>query len=276
MPNIGFFHPQIVHFVIVGAGLGIFFRWVSLTGKFKWTNPAATALIVIGAAAAYFAVRSGTDAHGVTERIPGAVRAVQEHEEEGIDLRNLLLVIGALELAFLVPALAKWRKFGMMATAALGVWGAFEIYETGQAGGELVYSYAGGIGTRSGDTTDVNNLLKAGLYHRAALSRAQKNDAGAAAGYAELAAKFPEDQTAQIMGAESLIIDKKDFAEALTALAKIPMPADTARTYRRYQLAKVDAYIGAGKKDSARMILEPMAAKAPTNKALQDRLEKVK
>ncbi|MCX5755975.1 MAG: hypothetical protein NTX19_07650 [Gemmatimonadetes bacterium] len=276
MPNIGFFHPQIVHFVIVGAGLGIFFRWVSLTGKFKWTNPAATALIVIGAAAAYFAVRSGTDAHGVTERIPGAVRAVQEHEEEGIDLRNLLLVIGALELAFLVPALAKWRKFGMMATAALGVWGAFEIYETGQAGGELVYSYAGGIGTRSGDTTDVNNLLKAGLYHRAALSRAQKNDAGAAAGYAELAAKFPEDQTAQIMGAESLIIDKKDFAGALTALAKIPMPADTARTYRRYQLAKVDAYIGAGKKDSARMILEPMAAKAPTNKALQDRLEKVK
>jgi len=276
MPNIGFFHPQIVHFVIVGAGLGIFFRWVSLTGKFKWTNPAATALIVIGAAAAYFAVRSGTDAHGVTERIPGAVRAVQEHEEEGIDLRNLLLVIGALELAFLVPALGKWRKFGMMATAALGVWGAFEIYETGQAGGELVYSYAGGIGTRSGDTTDVNNLLKAGLYHRAALSRAQKNDAGAAAGYAELAAKFPEDQTAQIMGAESLIIDKKDFAGALTALAKIPMPADTARTYRRYQLAKVDAYIGAGKKDSARMILEPMAAKAPANKALQDRLEKAK
>jgi len=276
MPNIGFFHPQIVHFVIVGAGLGIFFRWVSLTGKFKWTNPAATALIVIGAAAAYFAVRSGTDAHGVTERIPGAVRAVQEHEEEGIDLRNLLLVIGALELAFLVPALGKWRKFGMMATAALGVWGAFEIYETGQAGGELVYSYAGGIGTRSGDTTDVNNLLKAGLYHRAALSRAQKNDAGAAAGYAELAAKCPEDQTAQIMGAESLIIDKKDFAGALTALAKIPMPADTARTYRRYQLAKVDAYIGAGKKDSARMILEPMAAKAPANKALQDRLEKAK
>ena len=54
------------------------------------------------------------------------------------------------------------------------------------------------------------------------------------------------------------------------------MPADTARTYRRYQLAKVDAYIGAGKKDSARMILEPMAAKAPTNKALQDRLEKGK
>jgi uncharacterized membrane protein len=276
MPNLALFHPQIVHFVIAGAGLGLFFRWVSLTGKFKWTDGAATALIVIGAVAAFFAVRSGTDAHGVTERIPGAVRAVQEHEEEGIDLRNLLLVIGALELAFLVPALAKWRKFGMMATAALGVWGAFEIYETGKAGGELVYSYAGGIGTRSGDTTDVNRLVMAAIYHRATLSRTQKNDAGAAAGFADLAARFPEDQTAQIMGAESLILDKKDYAGALTALAKIPMPADTARTYNRYQLARVDAYLGAGKKDSARMILEPLAAKFPTQKRITDRMEKVK
>lgn len=276
MPNIGLFHPQIVHFVIAGAGLGIFFRWVSLTGKFKWTDGAATALIVIGAVAAYFAVQSGTDAHGVTERIPGAVRAVQEHEEKGIELRNLLLVIGALELVFLVPAVAKWRKFGLIASAVAGLWGGWMIYETGQAGGVLVYSFAGGVGTRSGDTTDVNNLLKAAMYHRAALSRTQKNDAGAAAAFSELAAKFPEDQTAQIMGAESLTIDRKDYAGALVALAKIPMPADTARTYRRYQFARVDAYIGAGKKDSARMILEPMAAKAPTNKALQDRLEKAK
>ena len=143
-------------------------------------------------------------------------------------------------------------------------------------GGELVYSYAGGVGTRSGDTTDVNNLVKAALYNRAALSRTQKNEAGAAAGFAELAAKFPEDQTIQIMGAESLVIDTKDYAGALTALAKIPQPADTARTYRRYLLAKVDAYIGAGKKDSAKAILEPLVAKAPNNKALQTRMEKLK
>ena len=78
------------------------------------------------------------------------------------------------------------------------------------------------------------------------------------------------------MGAESLILDKKDFAGALAALAKIPMPPDTARAYRRYQIARADAYIGAGKKDSARMILEPMLTKAPTNKALIDRMEKAK
>jgi hypothetical protein len=78
------------------------------------------------------------------------------------------------------------------------------------------------------------------------------------------------------MGAESLVIDAKDYAGALTALAKIPQPADTARTYRRYLLAKVDAYIGAGKKDSAKAILEPLVAKAPNNKALQTRMEKLK
>ena len=55
MPNLAEFHPQIVHFVVAGAGLGIFFRWVSLTGKLKWTDQAATALIVIGAVAGWFA-----------------------------------------------------------------------------------------------------------------------------------------------------------------------------------------------------------------------------
>jgi uncharacterized membrane protein len=276
MPNIGAFHPQIVHFVIAGAGLGIFFRWLSLTGKLKWTEHAAAALIVIGAAAGWAAERSGTEAHGPAERVPGAVRAVQVHEEEGQELRNLLIALAAFELVLLIPALAKWRKYGLYASAAGGAFVASEIYNTAKAGGDLVYSYAGNVGIRSGDTTDVNNLLKAALYHRAALSRTQKNDAGAAAAFAELAAKFPDDPTAQIMGVESLILDKKDFTGAQMAIGKIPAPADTARNYRRYQLARADAYIGLGKKDSAKMILEPMLSKAPTNKALMDRMEKVK
>lgn len=55
MPDIALFHPQIVHFVIAGAGLGLLFRWISLTGKLKWTDGAATALLVIGAGAAVLA-----------------------------------------------------------------------------------------------------------------------------------------------------------------------------------------------------------------------------
>jgi uncharacterized membrane protein len=276
MPNIAEFHPQIVHFVIAGARLGILFRWLSLTGRLKWTDGAATALIVIGAISAWFAVRSGVEAHGVAERVPGAVRAVQVHEEEGIELRNLLIVLASLELILLVPALAKVRKYGLVLAALVGLWVGYEIYSTGKAGGELVYSFAGGVGTRSGDTTDVNRALIAAMYHRASLSRTQKNDSAAAAEFAQLAARFPQDQTAQIMGAESLILDRKDIAAAQIALSKIPAPPDTARNYRRYQLARADVYIGLGKKDSAKMILDPLLSKAPTNKALLDRMEKTK
>lgn len=276
MPTLAVFHPQIVHFVIAGAALGILFRWVSLTGRLKWTDGAATALIVIGAVAAWFAVRSGIDAHGIPERIPGAVQMVQHHEEEGIELRNILLWLAAIELVLLLPRVAPARKLGRIAAAVLGLWAGWLIYETGEAGGKLVYSYAGGVGTRSGDSTDVNNLLKAALYQRASLSRTQRNDSGAAAAFAELAAKFPDDATAQIMGAESLILDRKDFPGALAALEKIAVPPDTARNYRRYQLARADAYLGMGHKDSARGLIEPLLSKAPTNKALMDRMEKVK
>ncbi len=106
MPNIGYFHPEIVHFVIAGAGLGIFFRWLSLTGKLAWTDGAATALILIGTVAAWLAVTSGADAHGAVERIPGVARAVQLHEDAGHDTRNLLLLISAFELVALVAPYA--------------------------------------------------------------------------------------------------------------------------------------------------------------------------
>src|SRR5579871_4788393 len=99
MPNLAYYHPLIVHFVIAGTLIGIFFRWISLTGKLTWTNGAATALIVIGAVASWFAVMSGDDAHGVAQRIPGATQAVQLHEAAGHVARNVLSLLAAIELA---------------------------------------------------------------------------------------------------------------------------------------------------------------------------------
>lgn len=276
MPNIAEFHPQIVHFVVAGAGLGIFFRWVSLTGRLRWTDGAAAALTVIGTLAAWAAVQSGTQAHGVVERIPGAVAAVQQHEESGETVRNILTGLALLELGLLVPAVAPWRKWGRVAAALVGVWAAAGIYYAGHLGGELVYRYAGGVGTRSGDSTDVNRVVLAALYNRAMLSRTQGNAGAAAAAFQDLATRFPQDETVQIVAAESLIQDRQDYAGALAALAKIPTPPDTARTYVRYELARADAYLGAGKKDSARLILEPFAQKMPMNKRIQDRLTKAK
>ncbi len=114
-------HPQIVHFVIALLFAGLVFRWISLTGRAAFTGPAAAALLLVGAAGAVLAVKSGTDAHGPVERVPGARAAVVEHEEWGERTRNIFLVASAL----------------------VGLAGAFALYEAGEHGGELVYAYAG-------------------------------------------------------------------------------------------------------------------------------------
>lgn len=276
MPDIAAFHPQIVHFVIAGAGLGIFFRWVSLTGKLKWTGGAATALIVIGTCAAWLAVHSGVQAHGVVERIPGAVRAVQEHEESGEGLRNILTGLAALELVLLVPALGQWRRYGLVASALMGIWAGAGLYNTGHMGGGLVYSYAGGVGTRSGDSTDVNRLVMAAGYQRATLSRSQQNHDAAYAAFQELAAKFPQDQVVQLLAVESMLTDKQDFAGARAAIEKLTVPSDTARTYQRFLVAKADALVGLGQRDSARTILAALAEKFPANVRVQAKLDSLK
>lgn len=276
MPNIGYFHPEIVHFVVAGALLGIFFRWVSLTGKFAWTNGAAAALILIGTVAAWFAVTSGADAHGAVERIPGVARAVQLHEDAGHNMRNVLLFLSALEIVALIPPLAKWRRYVLVASGIVGVVGAYEVYNVGHLGGEIVFAYGGGVGIRSGDSTDVNRMMLAAMYDRAQLYRAQKNSAGAADEFAKLAAQFPADQSVQLLAAESLIQDKKDFTGALAALKRMPTPGDSDRTRTRYETDRADAFAGAGQTDSARVILTDLAKRFPTSKRIQDKLAKLK
>ena len=276
MPDIGFFHPQIVHFVIVGAGLGIFFRWVSLTGKLSWTGPAATTLILIGTVAALLAVRSGDDAHGVSQRIPGVDNAVRVHEDAGHDAQNILLVIAALEIVALVPAVAKWRRGVLAASALVGLGGAYEIYNVGHLGGELVYAYAGGVGIRSGDSTDVNRLMLAAMYNRAQLDRTEKNSATAAQAFADLAARFPSDPAVRMLAVESLLQDKNDPAAALAALNQIPAPLDSARTFTRYEMDRADAMLGVGQKDSARAILTALSQKFPKSPRIKDKLDKLR
>src|ERR1035437_9824688 len=83
----------------------------------------------ISTIAAWFAVTSGADAHGVAERIPGVARAVQLHEDAGHDVRNVLLFIALIEVAALVPALVKWRRLLLAASAIIGLGGAYELYE---------------------------------------------------------------------------------------------------------------------------------------------------
>ncbi len=277
MPDIGSFHPQIVHFVIAGLSLGILFRWLSLTGKLPWTDRAATALIVLGTIASVVAVQSGTQAHELAERIPGVGEAVRMHEDAGKETRNLFLAIAALELIALLPAVAKtkWRRGVIAGSAAVCVWGAYQLYEVGDLGGDLVFSYAGGVGMRSGDSADVNNTVRAALYNRALLDRDQKNPAAAAREFAELAQRFPGDPAVQLAAIESLITDRRDPAAALAALRQQAAPPDTSRLRTRYDMLRADAFAGLGRQDSARAILGALAQRFPQSERIKAKLAKL-
>ncbi len=70
MPDIGVFHPIIVHFVIALLVIGIGLRWIWFTGKVPFAGSAAATLLLIGTLAAVLAVKSGEDGHGPLARLP--------------------------------------------------------------------------------------------------------------------------------------------------------------------------------------------------------------
>jgi len=277
VPDIGVFHPQIVHFVIAFLIGGVVLRIVSLFGRPAWVGPAATALIVFGALASIPAVQSGADAHGVAERIPGARPAVMEHEEWGERTRNLFLGIALVELVGLGlarnPDRKKLARGARMVSAAVGLVGLFLVYETGEHGGHLVYGYAGGVGTRSGDPADVTHLLIAGLYHQAMQDRADGNAEGAARLIEEMRMRAGDDWTVQAMAAESLLRDRGEPQAALDFIADLDAPTDNMQIATRFGMIRVDALAALGMADSARAALEDLAARFPQSQTVRRRIE---
>jgi len=268
-------HPQIVHFVIALLFAGVLFRCTAVTGRTAFTGPAAAVLLLVGTLGAVLAVKSGTDAHGPVERVPGARAAVMEHEEWGERTRNIFLVVAALEIAALIPAVQRWRKSVHGASAVVGLAGAFSLYETGEHGGELVYAYAGGVGIRSGNPDDVDRLLVAGLYHQAMLDRKAGRTAEAAELISQLAQRHPEDTSARLLVIESLIVDKKNGKAALAALAPFPAAPGSRFLRLRVGLLRADAFVAAGMPDSAKAILEVMAREFTNNRAVEERRAKL-
>jgi uncharacterized membrane protein len=265
MPNIGAYHPIIVHFAIALLILGVIFRWVSLTGRAPFTGPAAATLLILGTVGAYLAVHSGTDAHGPVERIPGVRQAVMDHEDAGHWARNVFLIVALLEIIALV---AKKRsvqiaRVALWGSAVVGIFGFAAILKAADKGGDLVYSYAGGVGIRSGDTTDVNRLYLAGVYQAAQQARAQHDSARAAALFAQLEREFPNDTSVRLLAIESLVRDRDNGRAALAALARFPVRADDRRLQLRVGFLRADAYVAAGKPDSARVVLEQLRSAFP-------------
>jgi len=265
MPNIGAYHPVIVHFVIALLILGVIFRWISLSGRAPFTGPAAATCLLLGAAAAFLAVHSGTDAHGPVERIPGVRQAVMDHEDAGHWARNVFLVVALLEIGALF---AKRRsvhiaRVALWGSAVVGVFGFAAILKAADRGGDLVYAYAGGVGIRSGDTADVNRLYLAGLYQAAQQARAQHDSARAATLFTQLEREFPNDTNVRLLAIESLVHDRDNARAALTALARFPVRPDDRRLQLRIGFLRADAYVAVGKPDSARAVLERLSSAYP-------------
>jgi uncharacterized membrane protein len=275
MPTLAQIHPQVVHFAIALLFVGVFFRLVSLTGRFKFTDHAAAGLLVVGAIAALVSVRSGDAAHGPAERIPGARGIVIEHEESAEKTQDIFLVVGLLELAALglvfVPRGTRFVKVAHIASAAVGIFGATTLYKTAELGGEVVYKYAAGPGLRSGDDADVARLLLAGLHNQAQADRRAKKPEDAARLVEEMHRRFPADTTVQFLYAESLLRDKSDVTGAMTVLAGIaPAPTD-ARLMPRKVLLLAEAWVAAQQPDSAKAVLDAGIAAFPQNTRLKAR-----
>jgi len=271
-PNLAATHPQVVHFVVALLIVGVLFRLVALSGKVKWTGPAATALLVMGGIASWVAAKSGTAAHGPVERIPGARDAVVEHEEWGERTRNVFVGVAALELVALALGAGAARTVRAVSGLA-GLAGLFVLYEAAEHGGELVYAYAGGVGVRSGDPEDVSRLLTAGLYNESQLARKAGKGDDANRLIQLLVDRNPTDLTTRLMWAESLLLDKKDPAAALAALDSIPVKADDARMRPRRDMLAADALRQSGRVDSARTLLQATATQFPANVRVKAKLD---
>jgi len=271
MPNIAVFHPQIVHFIVVLGFIGVGLRLLSLVTSIAWIKPAATLALLATAVAAVLGARSGDEAHQASERMPGARTIVQDHEALGERTRNLFLLVAGFEiLALGMRKKEKIRRLALVGSAAAGVVAAFFLFEAAEHGGELVYSYAGGVGTRSGNPEDVKRLLVAGLYNSSRAAREAGDTASAARLTEELARQLPEDVGVSLLAARSLLIDRHDPAGAMAALDRIAIPPDNPRMVLQAGILRSDVYVAMGQPDSARAVLQRTGQLFPDNPRAQE------
>ena len=277
MPDIGIYHPAIVHFAVALLVVGAMFRWVSLSGRAAFTAPAASVLLLLGTLAAAAAVHSGLDAHGPVERIPGARQAVVEHEDAGTWARNVFLVVAALEVLALVARRRHLNvaRGALWGSAIVSVFGVAALYKAGNRGADLVYRYAGGVGTRYSDTTDVNRLYLAALFQKAQQARAQHDSARAAELFGQMARQYPNDTTVRFLYIESLVRDQRDGRAALRALASLRVPPADRRLRLRHGFLKVDAFLASDRPDSAVATLERLARDFPDVPRIQERMRTI-
>jgi uncharacterized membrane protein len=270
-------HPQVVHFAVALVFVGVAFRLLALTRRVAFANLAAATLVMAGTIACFAAVHTGTLAHGPVERIPGARQAVVDHEEWGERTRNLFVIISMFELMALVLASYQHRLAYIVSvgSAVAGLGGLVAMYETAQHGGELVYAYAGGVGTRSGNPEDVSRLFVAGTYQQALLDREQGRHDEAMALIEMAATRFSSNLDLQLMAVEWTTEVRHDPAQTLRRIDALQIPAENTRARVRAGLARTSALLAMGNRDGATAVLRTLLAEFPTNAQVKRRLDEL-
>jgi uncharacterized membrane protein len=276
MSSLGYYHPLVVHFAVALLPLGVLFRllWLALRRRAAFAGPAAAVILVLGAASAVLAVKTGRDGHGVVEHMPGGGPPLGLHEDWGFRTRDVFLGVAAVEIAALVLGWRKKERPALLAAAlsgALGIAGTVCVVRAGKSGGAIVYKHAGGVGVRMGDPKDVDRLLLAGLFYEAKTERAAGQKAEAAELLELAGRRFPDDPEVRLLAAESLLIDRGDAAAAVAALRKLDEP-DAARGLRfRRRMLTTQALEAAGQRDEALSVLRLMEQDYPGSSAVAQR-----
>jgi len=272
MPDIGFYHPIVIHFAIGLLAAGVLLRGLSLVRPGAFARPAAVTLIFLATAAILVAAQSGEDAHVVVEAAPGIAAAVRAHQQWGERTRNVALVASGLELLTLVFRDRGIVRAASLVSAGVGVLTFLCILETGKLGGELVYGHAGGVGIRSGDPGDVGRLLLAGLFRQAEVDEKADRPEEAASLLEIAARRFPDDPAVQVRAAEALLEDRKDPESALAILGRLGPIEDDPRLRFRGRWLTADALDALGRRTEARAVLQRLETDFPDNARLRGRL----
>ena len=275
-------HPIVVHFALALLVAGVLFRCAWLAGallrtpRVEFAGPAACVLLLAGTLAAAVAVKSGELARGDAESVPGAAAAVKEHGEWAEWTLRAFVVVSLLEAAALaLRRSARVRHALTAASGVLGVLGLFLVYETGEHGGTVVYSHAGGVGTRTGAAEDVGRLLVAGLYQQSILDRTEGRTEEARQLLELAATRFQDHLEVQLVLAEFQLEDKQDASLALQTLGRLTVPAHDAALRLRHGILTVDALWALDRRDEARAMLEQVRREAPDNGLVRARLQRL-
>jgi uncharacterized membrane protein len=272
-------HPIVVHFAIAFLVGGVLFRLLWLIGgllgtkrlSFAGTN--ASTFLLLGTLAAFVAVKSGEAARGGADGVPGAQAMVRKHEEWAGWTLRVFLGVAALELIGLLRARSGRELLPLAASGILGLPGLYLVFHTGDHGGTVVYSHAGGVGMRTGDPQDVGRLLLAGLYQQSVLDRSEGRPEEAARLIETAAARFPNDTEVQLLLAESQMEDRKDPSIALATLERTPIRKEEAGLRLRHGILRVDALLAAGRREEALAALRALRVEFPEEGLVKARVQ---